>query len=216
MSKRKTRELILETSLALFNDLGEPNVTTNHIADEAGISPGNLYYHFHSKQDIVVELFKRFAVQIEPLIDVPPSAALHAEDLWLQLHLSFEIKGHYRFLYRNFADIAGRMPQLGRAFRGLFLRERRAASGLISSLEQQGLMHIDDAEKGLLLDNLMLALIYWIPFAELFEQGGLESDSAQVKAIAGVLQMIMPYLAAPEHAQFAGLVAGYLEHLGPG
>jgi len=212
MTKRDTRELILDTSLALFNELGEPHVTTNHIANEADISPGNLYYHFHSKQDIIRELFKRFAVQLDPIIDVPPSLALHAEDLWFQLHLSFELKGQYRFLYRNLADIANRMPDLDRAFRGLFRRERRAAAGIVSSLEQQGTIRISDVEKELLLDNLMLALTYWIPFAELFEANGLESSSVQVKAIAGVLQMFIPYLAEAERRKFAKLTATYLSH----
>lgn len=194
MVKRNTRELILATSLALFNELGEPRVTTNHIADAADISPGNLYYHFHSKQDIVLELFKRFVVQLDPILQVPPGLTLGGEDLWFQLHLSFELKGHYRFLYRNLADLTGHFPALDRAFRGLFQRERQATADIIASLEQQGAMCVGGTEKELLLNNLMLALIYWIPFADLFGEDGQDNESGQVKAIAGVLQMILPYL----------------------
>jgi len=212
MARRNTRELILETSLGLFNQYGEPNVTTNHIADEADISPGNLYYHFRSKNDIVVELFKRFLVRFQPLIDIPDDILLQPEDLWFQLHLSFELKGEYRFLYRNLADLTARVPDLERAMRGLLHREHKAAWNSLSGLEQAGVMQIESRPKQLLADSILLSLTYWIPFAELTEPDALDNSQVQVTAIARVLLLVTPWLRQPQQDQFRDLALAYLSH----
>ena len=211
MTKRNTKELILTTSLTLFNDLGEPNVTTNYIADEADISPGNLYYHFRSKDDIVIQLFKRFLAELQPLTEVPENSALDAEDLWFQLHLTFEIKGRFRFLYRNLSDLTARITDLDRAMRGLLMRERQAAFNLISGLELKGSLQISVQEKELLIDTILLVITYWIPFSSIFELHRLDDGTAQIKAIARVLQLVTPFLREPEHGQFTKLTFEYLE-----
>jgi len=210
VARRDTRELVLGVSLALFNEFGEPNVTTNHIADEADISPGNLYYHFRSKDDIVIELFKRFLARFQPLIEIPADILLQADDLWFQLHLSFEIKGEYRFLYRNLADIVARIPDLDRAMRALLAREQRAAWNSLGGLQQAGVLTIGETEKRELANSLLLALTYWIPFAELTDPDGLGDGSAQVAAIARVILMVAPYLRQPERDQFMQLAGRYL------
>ena len=69
---RRTRERILETALALFNRHGEPSVTTAHVADEMNISPGNLYYHFRNKDEIIGELYAAYESDVLPLFTVPP------------------------------------------------------------------------------------------------------------------------------------------------
>jgi AcrR family transcriptional regulator len=210
MTKRNTKELILTTSLALFNELGEPNVTTNHIADEADISPGNLYYHYRSKDDIVIELFKRFLMQFQPLTDVPDDLALEAEDLWFQLHLSFELKGQFRFLFRNLSDLTARIPDLDKAMRGLLMRERRAAFSLLDGLQRNGAIELSQLEKTLLVDNVLLAVTYWIPYAGIFDPHGMDQGSAQNEAIARVLQMLTPHLKDPARTQFTALIHSYL------
>jgi len=210
VARRDTRELVLGVSLALFNEYGEPNVTTNHIADEADISPGNLYYHFRSKDDIVLELFQRFLGRFQPLIEIPDNVLLHADDLWFQLHLSFEIKGEYRFLYRNLADLVARIPNLERAMRALLAREKQSALNSLSGLQQAGVLSIDESGKAQLADNLLLALTYWIPFAELTEPGTLDDGSAQVAAISRVILMVAPHLREPERTEFLHLAGRYL------
>ncbi len=212
MAKRNTKELILTTSLELFNQFGEPHVTTNHIADEADISPGNLYYHFRSKDDIVIELFKRFLTRFQPLVEISDQMLLQAEDLWFQLHLSFELKGEFRFLYRNLSDLTARIPDLDRAMRGLLKRERQSAWNSLSGLEKAGVINIDSRQKEMLADSILLALTYWIPFSELFDPNGMEDSSAQTRAIARVLLSVTPHLQDPEKTQFTDLAYQYLSH----
>jgi AcrR family transcriptional regulator len=213
MARRDTRELILATSLALFNAHGEPNVTTNHIADEADISPGNLYYHFRSKDDIAIELFKRFLARFQPVVDIPEDVLMSADDLWFQLHLGFEIKGEYRFLYRNLADLTARIPALDRAMRGLLQRERQAAMNSLSGLEQAGLLEISGVQKSLLADNLLLALTYWIPFADLQDPDALDNGTAQIYAIARVLLLVAPHIREPEKTRLTDIAYQYLHKI---
>lgn len=112
----KTRDRILECALQLFNQKGEPNVSTMEVANEMGISPGNLYYHFHGKEPLVLGLFERFQNELAPLLDPPADAQLEAQDYWLFLHLIVERMAHYRFLFQDLSNLAGRLPKLARAF----------------------------------------------------------------------------------------------------
>ena len=98
---RCTRERILELSLRLYNEFGEPNVTTTVIADEMDISPGNLYYHFRNKDDITNSIFEDFEREIDALLDLPKNRELNIEDAWLFLHLLFELIWRYRCFYRD-------------------------------------------------------------------------------------------------------------------
>src|SRR6476646_4292781 len=118
----RTRERILEAALAMFNAQGEPNVTTNHIADELEISPGNLYYHFRNKDDIVEQLFAAYETRMDQALVVPPDRLPNLEDVWLQLHLVFECMWQYRFLYRDLVDILSRNRKLKQRYARILTR----------------------------------------------------------------------------------------------
>ena len=88
--KRRTRERILEVSLELFNRFGEPNVTTSFIADELGISPGNLYYHYPAKDELINALFGHYEAELNELLAAADNVR-NVEDAWLFFHMLFEL-----------------------------------------------------------------------------------------------------------------------------
>ncbi|WP_156498561.1 TetR/AcrR family transcriptional regulator, partial [Oleiphilus sp. HI0079] len=61
----KTKERIILESLDLFNERGERNVSTNHIAAHLNMSPGNLYYHFRNKNEIIYQIFKNYELMVD-------------------------------------------------------------------------------------------------------------------------------------------------------
>jgi AcrR family transcriptional regulator len=102
----KTRDRILETSLVLFNDEGEAHTTTIDIANEMNISPGNLYYHFKGKDQIIAELFQQYELALGSTLGAPIERPLSAErgqveDNRYYLYLVMEEMYQYRFLYYN-------------------------------------------------------------------------------------------------------------------
>jgi len=209
MVRRDTRELVLATSLALFNEFGEANVSTNRIADEAGISPGNLYYHFRSKDDIALELFKRYLLHVQPTLELEGSAPHEVEDLWLRLHFIFESMGRFRFLFRDLSDLYNRIKNLRRALNGLLARQRATLISLISDLRKNGVMKIGEHDSEVLVDNMLLVMTYWIPFAEVRGDPGLADGKVLSASVAHVLYMVLPYLREPEASEVLALAHTY-------
>ena len=87
---RRTAERILEVTLELFNRFGEPNVSTTLISAELGISPGNLYYHYPAKDELINTLFDRYEHALNELLNASDGVR-DVEDAWFFMHSLFEL-----------------------------------------------------------------------------------------------------------------------------
>jgi len=212
---RRTRERILATSLALFNGAGAPNVTTADIADEMNISPGNLYYHFRNKDEIIGELYVAYESDVLPLFGVPRTRAPDVEDLWLLLHLLFERMGEYRFFYRDLDEITSRSRRLALAFGALTRRTERAVEALTEGLVAAGAMQATVPERRALARNVALVATYWMSFQRIGQLPSRDPSARPAldpgQAAWQILAMVAPFLVGSDRALVDKLGADYLQ-----
>lgn len=197
----KTRDRILECALNLFNQEGEPNVSTLEIANEMGISPGNLYYHFHGKEPLVLGLFERFQSELTPLLDPPASARLRAEDYWLFLHLIVERVAHYRFLFQDLSNLAGRLPKLARGVRNLLNSLKRTLASLLAHLKSQGQVSSETQALGQLVEQVTMTLLFSLDYQRIL---GREPEVRIV--VYQIMMLVAPHL-VPASGQAVQAVA---------
>jgi AcrR family transcriptional regulator len=208
---QRTRERVLSASLALFNERGEANVTTGIIADELNISPGNLYYHFRNKDQIVERLFERFEERIS-IGPPPPSPGPEAiEDLWLYLHLMFEAIGDYRFLYRNLDDIVGRNRRLREHFNRIVDAKIAAVTGLCGQLVASGLMKANPREIRALAENILVVATYWFNFRAIRARRGETDASDPGSGAFQVMALVAPYLLGEARLHLESLGREYID-----
>lgn len=192
----KTRERILNVSLELFNREGEPNVTTVDISNELDISPGNLYYHFKGKEELVGELFARFYEQFNVILRAPVQNPLRIEDNWFYLVVVFEHMHAYRFLYRNISLILQRYEQIQRPFRRLIHLKQDAARAICVQLRTAGIMQIDDAGIDMLARSIALTITYWFNFDNLLGDRPGDDEDLIHDGVLQALSLIAPHLGA--------------------
>lgn len=202
----KTRDRILECALQLFNTKGEPNVSTLEIANELGISPGNLYYHFHGKEPLVLGLFERFQAELSPLLDPPADAQLAPEDYWLFLHLIVERLAQYRFLFQDLSNLAGRLPKLAKGIRQLLNALKRTLASLLAQLKTQGLLISDTQALGQLVEQITLTLLFSLDYQRILDREG------EVRLVVyQIMMLVAPHLPLSVKVATERLALRYLE-----
>ena len=206
---RDTRQRILDCSLAMFNAQGEPTVTTNHIADELEISPGNLYYHFRNKDDIIEQLFARYEQRMDEALTPPDGRLPGLEDIWLQLHLVFECIWDHRFLYRDLLEILSRSRRLRIRFARILKRADDRAHAVMRGLSQADVIRASAAELDAAATNILVLATFWLNYAAV--RGDKDEQAAVRSGIVQVMMLLSPFLRDAERVHLNQLVRAYTD-----
>ena len=209
---RRTAERILEVTLDLFNRFGEPNVSTTLISAELGISPGNLYYHYPAKDELINSLFERYEKALGELLGAADGVR-NVEDAWFFLHSQFEIIWEYRFLYRDLNDLLSKNRLLETRFQAVLKNKTRAIRALLSGMSRSGALDIDARELEPTANCMVVVLTYWLSYEYVRDpRHALEPANAQQALMRGaqhVLRLLAPYLEPGQRQHLLQLAGVY-------
>jgi len=209
---RRTPQRILEATLGLFNRFGEPNVSTTLISAELNISPGNLYYHYPARDELVNALYDRYETALGELLPAAGSVR-NVEDAWLFFHMLFELIWQYRFLYRDLNDLLTRNRRIETQFQQVLAAKQHAVRQVIEGLADDNAMQIDAHEAEPVSHAMVVVLTYWLSYEYVRDpRRALEPEVAGDALLRGafhVLSLLLPYLEASQKTHLLGLVGSY-------
>ena len=205
--KVKTRDRILQTALTLFNQEGEPQVSTVDIASVMGISPGNLYYHFKGKEAIINALFDDFEDEMHQVLAAPIKRPLAIEDNWIFIYILFEEINDFRFFYYGLASVLERCPDLRPRMSRLLALKKRTANAILESLEQEQMFEFHDGERSTLSTRLAAHLTFWLQYCD-FTAPNQSGKKIINDGVYSTMMQIAPYYRG-ERSEFTDLIADF-------
>jgi AcrR family transcriptional regulator len=165
-----TRHRILETAIRLFNEKGTKAITTNHIATAMGISPGNLYYHFRSREDIILAILDMMdECGFEAMSGIESETApMSLEALERKFNVIQEINWRFRFFKRELPARVMHDQALKKRFRKshdaiLFMIK----DSLLRAVDAGFLKKMDNDEMNLFAHELWLVILFWLNYLEI-------------------------------------------------
>lgn len=198
-----TKARILEAAIRLFNDNGVANVRLQHIAVEAGISVGNLAYHFKNKEAIVTAVYEQLFDSFSEILAsylLTPTLADFDEQIAKYYGFFFRHKFYLIDLFeaeRSYPAILERWHQMvGKML--IQIRKRLDYYAQRKVLQAEPAPGIYDS----LTQNIWMTIVFWLPQQALKGQPATEEHFKKA-----VWSLIAPYLTERGQGEFAGEVA---------
>tara|TARA_R110000824_G_scaffold118960_15_gene272369 strand:+ start:64174 stop:64806 length:633 start_codon:yes stop_codon:yes gene_type:complete len=189
------RERILEAGLKLLNEEGAQAAGTTRIAQVLGISPGNLYYHFKNREEIVRGLFADIDAALRAMIienSVPPISPEQFAGFYLR---SFDVAWNYRFFFGGLHHLLRQDEELALAYRDLQAWVVDELEAVIRQLTKDGSMEKPKGKNGFRSLGLNTWLIWmnWIRFVQISGREQVTRDD-MIEGVGQMFDLLVPYL----------------------
>lgn len=201
------------SSLELFNEQGERNVTTNHIAAYLAISPGNLYYHFRNKSDIIYEIFQEYEKLVDFYLDIPGNRPMTLDDMTFYLESVFDGLWSYRFFHRDLEYLLDRDQRLRNDYREFTNRCLASISCIFEKLADGGIIEPQqESLRSAMSLNVWMIITNWMAYLKTAHVAKASASLTIRELKQGIYQVLtleIPYLMPAYREQVMALREQY-------
>lgn len=167
-------------------------ITTNHIAKSSGISPGNLYYHYKNKEEIIFSLFEKMILEWESE-EIALEGSNLDKILDQQLKKTFKYVWQYRFVHRELVSLLEKDEKLKRLCKQVFQRRLQEIKLLLSRFESMGiLLKLNEEEREFIAQTALLYGLFWQPYLDVL--GEKPSEKNVLRGVNMIRMLLQPYL----------------------
>lgn len=190
------RERIIEETRRLMNEHGAQSIGTTQIAEALEISPGNLYYHFKNKEEIVRNLFDEVEEGLNDLltadIEIPISPARFA-GFYLR---SLEVVWDNRFFYGGLLQLLRKDEELAERYRKVQAQTIDGLEGLARQFVKDGNMEKPRGRDGFrsVALNTWLVWTNWIRYKQTMSPTQMVTRADLVEGVGQIFDVLTPYL----------------------
>ena len=138
--RRESQERLERAALAVFARLGFQRATVRDIAREADVSQGLLYHYFHTKDELLVAVFRRGAQDVAAALAAAPPTGTPREQFETFVRTSFRLVDEHRDYWRLNHLVrhdAAAVATLGEQLHAWTAGIGQALTGLLTALGHQ-------------------------------------------------------------------------------
>lgn len=196
MAPQDTKQKILEASLQLFNDNGIINVRLQQIADETGISVGNLAYHYNNKEAITESLITNVIESLQELLK-QYGKYNSLKDINFFFKEYYQVSNTYKFFIFDILEIKRNFPVQYETVQPIINKIRLQVERRLELCVQQKAIQKEANTKNIAA-NIMLLMFFMHEEGQLNGKNTLTTNQYRRR----LWDLVLPYFTAKGNTEY--------------
>lgn len=192
---------IIAKAISLFNRKGISTVTMRQIAESLSISPGNLTYHYKTKDSLVQVIYQQLHDESSDYISFEGYLTLH--DFETILERFYELRKRYSFFFNDIVFINRQFPAVAEMYKvaniSRFRKSRRLVDYFVETDRMLPENEIISYDK--LIHSIWMINTFWPSQSQIMNSNDYTVNKTTPMDISW--QLLFPYLSEKGKEEYA-------------